>query len=240
MSRGDVLESLKTTTSIQRRAEEMMLAAAIQAASLDALRSALDAAMSTTGLRLPTGLAVAHGQILAALWDLLAQGDGLSAGRVERRAVKLHGDEISPALLPQTKAIFGADPEPLTAREWGLRVAELDLKRYDLGQRVWTQALYRWFDWDDRLLYIGITGNLASRQESHSTRSTWSQFAARCTVERYPTREDVETMERHAIYEEKPLFNHVHNDTPEARERLVRYLIEHDRLDLLAPAVSRG
>jgi hypothetical protein len=47
-------------------------------------------------------------------------------------------------------------------------------------------------------------------------------------------------MERCAIEREQPLFNHVYNDSPEARQRLVAYLVEQGHLDLLAPAVSRG
>jgi hypothetical protein len=103
-----------------------------------------------------------------------------------------------------------------------------------------TTALYRWFDEQDRLLYIGITGNLAVRQDSHGKKSSWTDFAVRSTIERHPTRGHAEKAERLAIETEHPLFNHQYNDTPEARRRLIEYLIERDRLDLLAPAVSRG
>ncbi|MEV0214369.1 hypothetical protein [Micromonospora sp. NPDC050695] len=101
-------------------------------------------------------------------------------------------------------------------------------------------ALYFWYDADGLLLYIGITGDLATRQSSHAKRSSWSEFADHSKIRRFPSRPEAEAAEKAAIESERPLFNHQHNDTPEARQRLVAYLIEHGRMDLLAPAVSRG
>ena len=101
-------------------------------------------------------------------------------------------------------------------------------------------ALYRWYDADDLLLYIGITNDPHVRQSSHAKKSSWADFAVRGTIERYSSRPDAEAAEKFAIESERPLFNHQHNDTPEARQRLVAYLVEHGRMDLLAPAVSRG
>ncbi len=101
-------------------------------------------------------------------------------------------------------------------------------------------ALYFWYDADGRLLYVGITEDLATRQTSHAKKSSWSAFAATSEVRRFASRVEAERAEKAAIEAERPLFNHVHNDTAEARQRLVAYLIEHGRMDLLAPAVSRG
>lgn len=101
-------------------------------------------------------------------------------------------------------------------------------------------ALYRYYDADDLLLYVGISDHLVTRTGSHIKASSWMDFAARSTIERHPTRAVALTAEEAAIKAEHPLFNHQHNDTPEARRRLVEYLIKRDRLDLLAPAVSRG
>lgn len=101
-------------------------------------------------------------------------------------------------------------------------------------------ALYRYFDEADLLLYVGISDRLRSRTGSHIAGSSWMDFAVRSTIERHPTRAIALEAEEAAIHAEHPLFNHQHNDTPEARRALVEYLIKHDRLDLLAPAVSRG
>lgn len=101
-------------------------------------------------------------------------------------------------------------------------------------------ALYRYYDELDLLLYIGITDELTDRVSDHVDGSSWMDFAARSTIERHKDRTAALAAEEAAIKAEHPLFNQKHNNTPEARRRLVEYLIEHDRLDLLAPAVSRG
>lgn len=102
-------------------------------------------------------------------------------------------------------------------------------------------ALYRWRDECDLLLYIGISDDFTGRSSSHYSKgSIWMEFAVTATIERYPTRAAALDAEEAAIKAEHPIFNKQHNDTPEARQRQVGYLIEHDRLDLLAPAASRG
>lgn len=101
-------------------------------------------------------------------------------------------------------------------------------------------ALYRYFDVEGHLLYVGITGDLAVREVSHIRDSSWMDFAARATIERYPTRRAALDAERDAIEAEKPLFNVTHNEWPGAARRLVEYLVEQGRTDLLSPAVSRG
>jgi hypothetical protein len=62
-------------------------------------------------------------------------------------------------------------------------------------------------------------------------------LAARLTIDRSPAAESAEIQ---AIKAEKLLFNGAHNNSPEAGRRLVEYLIDRGRTDLLAPAVSRG
>ena len=101
-------------------------------------------------------------------------------------------------------------------------------------------ALYHWWDDADLLLYVGIADHLGERTKGHVKGSSWMEFAARSAVERHPSRIVALRAEEAAIKAEKPMFNYQHNNTPEARRRLVEYLIERDRLDLLAPAVSRG
>lgn len=108
------------------------------------------------------------------------------------------------------------------------------------SQPVGVTALYRYYDEADGLLYIGISKTLATREGNHIKASTWMEFAMRSTIMRFPNRKGAEDAERLAIKAELPLFNVQHNDTPEARMRLVEYLCERKRLDLLAPAVSRG
>lgn len=88
-------------------------------------------------------------------------------------------------------------------------------------------ALYRWFDADGALLYVGISANLAVRTGAHAKRSPWARFASQSSVERFTTRGDALAAERAAIEVERPLFNRAHNDTAEARKRLTEYLVKH-------------
>ena len=101
-------------------------------------------------------------------------------------------------------------------------------------------ALYRYYDDADRLLYIGISDELTGRVSGHSKGSSWMDFAVRSTITRYPSRAKAAAAEIEAIKDEHPLFNFKHNNTPEARRRLVKYLVEHGYTDMLVPAVSRG
>lgn len=120
-----------------------------------------------------------------------------------------------------------------------LAVADADRAARRLAE--WSDtALYSYYDADDISLYIGISDDLRVRTLAHIEASSWMDFAARSTITRHPSREEALRAEKTAIESERPLFNHVHNDTPEARQRLVAYLVEHGRMDLLTPAVSRG
>lgn len=69
-------------------------------------------------------------------------------------------------------------------------------------------ALYRHFDDQDVLLYVGITDGLAERTNSgHARTSEWVQFAARAEAEWHDSREDASEAERDAVREERPVFN---------------------------------
>lgn len=66
-------------------------------------------------------------------------------------------------------------------------------------------ALYKYFDDAGRLLYIGITGDLANREQGHIGSSRWMELTASSTVQRYPSREDALKVEREAIEAEHPV-----------------------------------
>lgn len=77
----------------------------------------------------------------------------------------------------------------------------------DVSQRT---ALYRYLDADGNPLYIGITGDVKQRRESHA-HSRWDQEATDYTVEWHDTLEGALTAELHAIKSEKPKYNRAHN-----------------------------
>lgn len=71
--------------------------------------------------------------------------------------------------------------------------------------------LYRYFDSDDRLLYIGISLSTIMRATGHRRDAGWWNSWTRCSVERFDTRTAALAAERDAIIGERPLHNVVHN-----------------------------
>ena len=69
------------------------------------------------------------------------------------------------------------------------------------------QVLYRFYDEQDRLLYVGISGSWNQRIHQHEKQAGWFSMASRCTFERYPDRAAVEAAETEAILNEFPVYN---------------------------------
>ncbi|MGW2223840.1 hypothetical protein [Streptomyces formicae] len=75
-------------------------------------------------------------------------------------------------------------------------------------------ALYRYFDADDALLYIGISNDPDFRAKAHlyeSRRDDWPKRAVRRTDEWLDSREVALAAEKEAIRAERPLYNGTHN-----------------------------
>lgn len=72
-------------------------------------------------------------------------------------------------------------------------------------------SLYRFFDADDQLLYVGITKRGRGRWDQHAKDKSWWHLVVRCEVEHYPDRPAAEAAEKAAIQAEHPRFNVVHN-----------------------------
>ena len=70
-----------------------------------------------------------------------------------------------------------------------------------------SQVLYRHFDKDGVLLYVGVSGRLMRRLKEHHQNASWFSRIARVDVEHYPDRQSVLKAEIEAIQREKPLFN---------------------------------
>jgi predicted GIY-YIG superfamily endonuclease len=179
-----------------------------------------------------------------------------------RQRCREHVDEGTPLLAPEWEPfdlavhgdlVFGNAPlwTPEGMERTGARVL-LEPEPPDGLARILAEALaarteptaatalYRYYAEQDALLYVGISDELWRRTEAHTKASAWMDFAVRSTIERHSTRKEAEAAETAAIKAEQPLFNDIHNRTPEAKARLVAFLIEHGRADLLAPSVSRG
>jgi predicted GIY-YIG superfamily endonuclease len=72
------------------------------------------------------------------------------------------------------------------------------------------QTLYRFYDLDDHLLYVGISDDLGRRLDQHARGKTWWRDVAIVRVQHHPDRASVREAERLAIQTEHPLHNVVH------------------------------
>lgn len=68
-------------------------------------------------------------------------------------------------------------------------------------------VLYRHYDRNAVLLYVGITNHALNRLSNHRTGSSWFENVACSTYEWFNTRAGALAAERRAIENEKPLFN---------------------------------
>lgn len=72
-------------------------------------------------------------------------------------------------------------------------------------------ALYRHFDSDGVLLYVGVTWDLRQRAMLHASASVWYPYSVRCEAEWLDNREEAFAAESAAIRRELPLFNIRHS-----------------------------
>ena len=71
----------------------------------------------------------------------------------------------------------------------------------------WPPAMYRFFDADGRLLYVGATYDLPTRIGAHRVNAFWWPLVARTRWQLFPTVEAALEAEREAIATEHPRFN---------------------------------
>ena len=71
--------------------------------------------------------------------------------------------------------------------------------------------LYRYFDKDNNLLYVGISYDSLKRKKSHMASAKWKDLYRSMTMEVFETRELALAAEKNAIIEENPWFNIIHN-----------------------------
>lgn len=92
--------------------------------------------------------------------------------------------------------------------------------------------LYRHYDADGELLYVGISLSAVSRLSKHR-KSPWFQDIATITVENHDSRLDAEQAERTAIKIERPKHNVVHAESRPSYKfmDLVMDCIENRRLE---------
>ena len=75
-----------------------------------------------------------------------------------------------------------------------------------------TQTLYRHFDANNNLLYIGVSSRISQRIKEHSIHSSWWKNVSKITLEHFETRKEVLEAERNAIIAEQPKHNIKHKN----------------------------
>lgn len=80
-------------------------------------------------------------------------------------------------------------------------------------------AIYRQYDKNGRLLYVGFSDHVFARIAGHS-RSPWSQKIARIEITRFDDRDEAIKAERIAISEERPIHNL--SDNPIAEKKRMK------------------
>lgn len=91
---------------------------------------------------------------------------------------------------------------------WLTRPIGTPQSEYSTGDSVEEQtSLYRHFDADQVLLYVGISLRPIQRLAQHEGASHWFQNIARIEIEKFPSRSDALQAEAEAIWRERPKHN---------------------------------
>src|SRR5271169_4755187 len=82
-------------------------------------------------------------------------------------------------------------------------------------------ALYRAFDVNETLLYVGVSANPFSRIRTHKSQSRWWKKAVKITLDHFRTKESARRAESLAIKAESPKYN-LRSRPGERRNRIKR------------------
>ncbi|OCB57654.1 hypothetical protein A5677_16960 [Mycobacterium malmoense] len=82
--------------------------------------------------------------------------------------------------------------------------------------------LYRFFNKDDELLYVGLTDNPGIRFRTHQSTQTWYTECVLATMEHFDSRNALKRAELNAIRVEKPKYNVVGNPVHKEPTKHVR------------------
>lgn len=109
-----------------------------------------------------------------------------------------------------------------------------NLFRIPVQRRVERTALYRFWDIQGRLLYVGITNSPDLRWAQHAAdKPWWERVHHKQVCAWYPSRSRAEAAERMAIMCERPLYNVIHN---QGNPHRIRY--RHNPVPTYVPTQS--
>ena len=150
-------------------------------------------------------------------------GNGAAAAGAEAHSIRLKGEFYAlsnSARHPvHGRAALVTDEDVKAIAAGMLPAAVADMSEMMQNTKRGETALYRHFDAEGRLLYVGITNNYARRSGEHAEDKPWWRDVARSEVERYPTRKAALEAEKRAIIAEHPLDNDQHNGANPRRRR---------------------
>jgi excisionase family DNA binding protein len=90
-----------------------------------------------------------------------------------------------------------------------------------------TYRLYRHYNTDGELLYVGISLNAFARLVGHRDHSTWFADISRVELEAFETKEAALEAEKIAIQKERPTFNVQHNPVASLKSGEVTPIGQH-------------
>jgi DNA-binding MarR family transcriptional regulator len=85
-------------------------------------------------------------------------------------------------------------------------------------------SLYRHFDSEGILLYVGVSLSQLNRLQQHSRNAKWFDKITSVTIEHFETRELALEAEAIAIMEEEPLYNKTYNVKSTVRKQLGEFM----------------
>jgi predicted GIY-YIG superfamily endonuclease len=97
-------------------------------------------------------------------------------------------------------------------------------------------AVYRLFDTEDDLLYIGVSDQFGARWHQHAKVQPWWRDVDHQTITWFDTRDEALATETAAIKAEQPLYNIVHNGQHgrpgSAKDAVTGFMIPEDPRDV--------
>tara|TARA_R110000803_G_C11830615_1_gene303225 strand:+ start:272 stop:619 length:348 start_codon:yes stop_codon:yes gene_type:complete len=85
-------------------------------------------------------------------------------------------------------------------------------------------TLYRAYDSDGFLLYIGQSISALARTGHHAKHASWFRYCYSLTFQRYADKEVLVIAEKTAIEKEKPVFNVTHNIEVTVKDSVHMYI----------------
>ena len=96
--------------------------------------------------------------------------------------------------------------------------------------------LYRHFDCDGKLLYIGIAKDVSKRTVQHKTSTWWAEKIVKTTIAAFPTKALALKEEKIAIEKEKPLHNIKHLKFKSSGLQIITYNLPEDICEKVSEA----